>query len=179
MTQFESSAPVAPSTSPATDTAAGGGSSATPSRKPLAIEPTFCPVEVDSPFDTTEWELRTAAIKGENGQLLFEQAACEIPAAWSQLATNVVVSKYFYGEIHTPEREHSVKQLVHRVARTITDWGIKDGYFAARGASSTIKRAQNLPGVPKLTPAQAEAIADLRSARLKDAARRRVSGNTR
>ena len=129
MTQFESSAPVASSTSPATDPAAGGGSSATPPRQPLAIEPTFCPVEVDSPFDTTEWELRTAAIKGENGQLLFEQAACEIPAAWSQLATNVVVSKYFYGEIHTPEREHSVKQLVHRVARTIADWGIADGYF--------------------------------------------------
>ncbi|NDH93299.1 MAG: vitamin B12-dependent ribonucleotide reductase, partial [Planctomycetia bacterium] len=129
MTQFESSAPVASSSSPATDTAAGGGSTATPTRTPLAIEPTFCPVEVDSPFDTTEWELRTAAIKGENGQLLFEQAACEIPAAWSQLATNVVVSKYFYGEIHTPEREHSVKQLVHRVARTIADWGIADGYF--------------------------------------------------
>jgi len=98
-------------------------------RTALEIRPTFCPTEVDSPFDTTEWELRTAAIKGEDGKVLFEQPACEIPAAWSQLATNVVVSKYFYGEIHTPEREHSVKQLVHRVARTIADWGIKDGYF--------------------------------------------------
>jgi ribonucleoside-diphosphate reductase alpha chain len=98
-------------------------------RQPLAIDATFCPTDVDSPFDTTEWELRTAAIKGEDGKVLFEQPACEIPAAWSQLATNVVVSKYFYGEIHTPEREHSVKQLVHRVARTIADWGIKDGYF--------------------------------------------------
>ena len=99
------------------------------SRQPLAIDATFCPTDVESPFDTTEWELRTAAIKGEDGKVLFEQPACEIPAAWSQLATNVVVSKYFYGEIHTPEREHSVKQLVHRVARTIADWGIKDGYF--------------------------------------------------
>ena len=106
------------------------GGSAT--RQPLAIQPTFCPVEVESPFDTTEWELRTAAIKGEDGKVLFEQPACEIPAAWSQLATNVVVSKYFYGEIHTPEREHSVKQLVHRVARTIADWGIKDGYFKSK-----------------------------------------------
>lgn len=129
MTPFESSAPVASSSSPATEAASGGGSSVTPNKTAVAIEPTFCPVEVDSPFDTTEWELRTAAIKGENGQLLFEQAACEIPAAWSQLATNVVVSKYFYGEIHTPEREHSVKQLVHRVARTIADWGMADGYF--------------------------------------------------
>jgi ribonucleoside-diphosphate reductase alpha chain len=99
---------------------------------PVEIHPTFCPVEAESPFDTTEWELRTAAIKGEDGKVLFEQPACEIPAAWSQLATNVVVSKYFYGEIHTPEREHSVKQLVHRVARTIADWGIADGYFKTR-----------------------------------------------
>jgi ribonucleoside-diphosphate reductase alpha chain len=98
-------------------------------REPLAIDATFCPADADSPFDTTEWELRTAAIKGEDGKVLFEQPACEIPASWSQLATNVVVSKYFYGEIHTPEREHSVKQLVHRVARTISDWGVKDGYF--------------------------------------------------
>jgi ribonucleoside-diphosphate reductase alpha chain len=101
-------------------------------RTPLEIRSTFCPAAVDSPFDTTEWELRTAAIKGEDGKVLFEQPACEIPAAWSQLATNVVVSKYFYGEIHTPEREHSVRQLVHRVARTIADWGIKDGYFKTR-----------------------------------------------
>ncbi len=98
-------------------------------RTALEVRPTFCPTEVESPFDTTEWELRTAAIKGEDGKVLFEQPACEIPAAWSQLATNVVVSKYFYGEIHTPEREHSVKQLVHRVARTIADWGRADGYF--------------------------------------------------
>ncbi len=116
-----------------------GGSSTSPaadprpaSRTALEIHPTFCPVDVESPFDTTEWELRTAAIKGEDGKVLFEQPACEIPAAWSQLATNVVVSKYFYGEIHTPEREHSVRQLVHRVARTITDWGIADGYFKSR-----------------------------------------------
>ena len=101
-------------------------------RTPLKIQPTFCPTDVESPFDTTEWELRTAAIKGEDGKVLFEQPACEIPASWSQLATNVVVSKYFYGEIHTPEREHSVKQLVHRVARTIADWGVKDGYFNTR-----------------------------------------------
>ena len=56
--------------------------------------------------------------------MLFEQTNCEIPAGWSQLATNVVVSKYFYGEINTPEREYSVRQLIHRVSRTIADWGI-------------------------------------------------------
>jgi ribonucleoside-diphosphate reductase alpha chain len=123
MTHDFASAPA----SPVSPTQAGGAASG--SRQPLEIDATFCPADVDSPFDTTEWELRTAAIKGEDGKVLFEQPACEIPASWSQLATNVVVSKYFYGEIHTPEREHSVKQLVHRVARTIADWGIKDGYF--------------------------------------------------
>ena len=56
----------------------------------------------------------------------------KFPSFWSQLATNVVVSKYFYGEVGTPEREHSVRQLIHRVGRTIADWGIEDGYFATR-----------------------------------------------
>ncbi|QDU96373.1 Vitamin B12-dependent ribonucleotide reductase [Lignipirellula cremea] len=96
----------------------------------LRISTTFCPEEVNDPFDTTEWELRSAAIKDENGGILFEQHDCEIPARWSQLATNVVVSKYFYGEIGEEERESSVRQLIHRVTRTISDWGIEDGYFA-------------------------------------------------
>ncbi len=98
---------------------------------PLAIEAIFCPEDVADPFDTVEWELRVAAIKGEGGEVLFEQSNCEIPASWSQLATNVVVSKYFYGEVNTPEREHSVRQLITRVCRTIADWGLEDGYFAS------------------------------------------------
>ncbi|QGJ68922.1 Vitamin B12-dependent ribonucleotide reductase [Planctomycetales bacterium 10988] len=97
----------------------------------LKIETTFCPTEVQDPFDTVEWDYRTAAIKDENGQVLFEQTECEVPASWSQLATNVVVSKYFYGEVRTEEREKSVKQLIHRVSRTIADWGVADGYFAS------------------------------------------------
>ncbi len=96
----------------------------------LRMEPTFCPVGIKNPFDTVEWERRSAAIKEENGGVLFEQTDCEIPSTWSQLATNVVVSKYFYGEIGTEERESSVRQLIHRVTRTIADWGVEDGYFA-------------------------------------------------
>ena len=96
----------------------------------LMVEPVFCPTDVASPFDTVQWETRTAAIKGENGEVLFEQTNCEVPVFWTQLATNVVCSKYYYGEINTPQREYSVKQLIHRVTRTIADWGIKDGYFA-------------------------------------------------
>ncbi len=96
----------------------------------LSISSTFCPADVASPFDTIEWERRTAVIKGDKGRVVFEQTDCEVPTSWSQLATNVVASKYFYGELGTSERESSVKQLVHRVARSIADWGVADGYFA-------------------------------------------------
>ena len=101
------------------------------SSKGLTVDAIFCPAEVQDPFDTVEWEVRSAAIKGENGEIVFEQDECEVPSSWSQLATNVVVSKYFYGEVGTSERETSVRDLIHRVSRTITDWGIEDGYFAS------------------------------------------------
>ncbi len=97
---------------------------------PLTVDPYFCPVDVD-PFSTVEWDLRVAQIKDENGKVLFEQKDCEIPVQWSPLATNVVVSKYFYGEPNTDERETSVRQVIYRVARTIADWGLQDGYFAS------------------------------------------------
>jgi ribonucleoside-diphosphate reductase alpha chain len=83
------------------------------------------------PFDEIEWETRQAKITGDNGEVIFEQNDVEVPASWSQLATKVVVSKYFYGDIEG-SREHSVKQLVHRVCKTIADRGQKDGYFATQ-----------------------------------------------
>ncbi|BCM89401.1 vitamin B12-dependent ribonucleotide reductase [Abditibacteriota bacterium] len=83
------------------------------------------------PFNTANWEKRTASITGENGKAVFEQKDCEIPAHWSQLATNVVVSKYFRGPINTPQREISVKQVIGRVADTIHSWSISGGYFAS------------------------------------------------
>ena len=82
-------------------------------------------------FETVEWERRTASITGENGKSVFEQKDCEIPKPWSQLATNVVVSKYFRGQINTPKRETSVRQVIGRVADTIQDWSKKGGYFAS------------------------------------------------
>ena len=84
------------------------------------------------PFDEIEWELRSATISNEKGEKIFEQKDVEIPKSWSMTATNVVVSKYFHGKVGTPEREHSVKQLVERVARAMYTWGIKDGYFASQ-----------------------------------------------
>jgi len=97
----------------------------------LKVDAQFCPVDVADVFDTVNWEVRSAAIKGENGEVLFEQTNCEVPSFWSQLATNVICSKYFYGEVGTDQREYSVRQLIHRVVRTITDWGLQDGYFAS------------------------------------------------
>jgi ribonucleoside-diphosphate reductase alpha chain len=82
------------------------------------------------PFAEVEWEKRSAVISGEKGETVFEQHDVEIPKPWSQLATNVVVSKYFRGQLGTPQREHSVKQLIGRVVDTITDWGRKGRYFA-------------------------------------------------
>ncbi|MCI0492163.1 MAG: vitamin B12-dependent ribonucleotide reductase [Planctomycetes bacterium] len=109
----------------------GAGSAAKRFHGRLKIDAAFCPTDIDDLFSTVDWEVRSSQIKGENGELIFEQTNCEVPSFWSQLATNVICSKYFYGEVGTPEREHSVRQLVHRVARTISDWGLEDGYFAS------------------------------------------------
>jgi ribonucleoside-diphosphate reductase alpha chain len=84
----------------------------------------------DDGFRGVEWDIRTASIVGEGGKLVFEQREVEVPKAWSQTATNVVVQKYFRGQLGTPDRERSVRQLISRVADTITAWGMKDGYFA-------------------------------------------------
>lgn len=85
-----------------------------------------------NPFDTVEWETRQAEIKNEKGETVFRSDDIEAPKSWSQLATNVVASKYFYGSPETPVREKSVRELVHRVARTLADWGYEDGYFATK-----------------------------------------------
>ena len=82
------------------------------------------------PFDEVEWDLRSAVIGSEKGEVVFEQRDVEIPKFWSQQATNIVVSKYFRGQIGTPERERSVKQLIGRVVDTITAWATKQKYFA-------------------------------------------------
>jgi ribonucleoside-diphosphate reductase alpha chain len=81
------------------------------------------------PYDEVAWELRSAEIKNESGGTVFEQTDIEVPASWSQLATNVVVSKYFRGHIGTPGRERSVKQLIDRVVNTIAAWSATQNYF--------------------------------------------------
>jgi ribonucleoside-diphosphate reductase alpha chain len=82
------------------------------------------------PWTTVEWETRDATIQGEGGKAVFEQRGVEFPTTWSQLATNVVASKYFRGHLGTAQRESSVRQLIGRVVTTIVGWGEAQGYFA-------------------------------------------------
>ncbi|HZZ08636.1 MAG TPA: vitamin B12-dependent ribonucleotide reductase [Candidatus Binataceae bacterium] len=99
------------------------------SRAGLAIERFFSRPGVD-PMSEVQWELRSAVIAGEDGRVVFEQRDVEVPRAWSQTATNVVVSKYFRGPLNSPRRESSVRQLIGRVVDTIAGWGERQGYFA-------------------------------------------------
>ena len=91
------------------------------------------------PFDEVEWELRTATITNEKGEVVFEQTDVEIPKSWSQMATNVVVSKYFRGQVGKPQRERSVRQLIGRVVDTISGWGREQGYFASPDDAEAFK----------------------------------------
>ena len=107
----------------------GGRSRTEIKEKAISIRRVFSDPQ-SNPFDQVEWEKRTAEITDDNGKVIFKQEDVEVPKSWSVLATKVVVSKYFYGEQNTPERETSVRQLIRRVCRTIADWGVRDGYFS-------------------------------------------------
>ncbi len=92
-----------------------------------------------SPYDEVAWDLRVAAITNEKGEVIFEQRNVEVPKDWSQTATNIVASKYFHGKRGVPERESSVRQLISRVANTLTEWGERGGYFATAADRDTFR----------------------------------------
>ena len=106
----------------------GGNGSAQGIERPRI--PRFFTMPDVHPFDAIEWEVRTASITNERGEVVFEQKDVEVPKKWSQMATNVVVSKYFRGPLGTAERETSVRQVIARVVETITVWGWDEDYFA-------------------------------------------------
>ncbi len=87
-----------------------------------------------------EWTYRTAAITSDSGETIFEQTDIETPTFWSQTATNIVASKYFWGQTGTPERESSMKTLVDRVVETITRWGREGGYFGDGAAAAAFSQ---------------------------------------
>ncbi|MBM4318983.1 MAG: vitamin B12-dependent ribonucleotide reductase [Deltaproteobacteria bacterium] len=91
------------------------------------------------PFDEVDWELRDARIVKPDGQVVFEQRDVEMPAFWSQTATNVVVSKYFRGHVGTVQRESSVRQLIGRVVGTITSWGREQGHLGSEEEAETFR----------------------------------------
>jgi len=130
-TREEVIAPAPPTKRRGTATVSAGraGKGGAPGQKDaLHLERIFSDPNV-KPFDQIEWERRTAEITDDTGKVIFKQENVEVPKSWSVLATKVVVSKYFYGELNTPERETSVRQLIQRICRTIADWGVKDGYL--------------------------------------------------
>ncbi len=97
----------------------------------IRIERRYSTAGVD-PFDEIDWEKRDARIASESGEVIFEQLGVEVPKTWSQTATNVVVSKYFRGQLGSPEREYSVRQLIGRVTETMMKWGLDSQYFASQ-----------------------------------------------
>src|SRR5262245_21265947 len=110
--------------------AEGRAKRSTPSIAGLAFPRFFTEAAVD-PFDEVEWEQRAAVIGNERGEVVFEQRDVEMPKSWSQQATNIVVSKYFRGQLGSPQRERSVRQLIGRVVDTITGWAREQTYFAS------------------------------------------------
>ncbi|HLF99437.1 MAG TPA: LAGLIDADG family homing endonuclease, partial [Acidimicrobiia bacterium] len=92
------------------------------------------------PYDSLEWETREARIPDlKSGGDAFYQPEVEFPVSWSQNATNIVAQKYFRGPLGAPEREYSVRQIIDRVADSITDWGVRDGYFADSEEAETFR----------------------------------------
>jgi len=104
----------------------------------ITVERYFTKEGVD-PFDTCEWEMRSASITNERGEVVFEQRDVEMPKFWSQMATNVVVSKYFRGTLGADDRESSVRQLIGRVVRSMVGWGRDGGYFATATDEATFR----------------------------------------
>ncbi|MGH8011224.1 MAG: vitamin B12-dependent ribonucleotide reductase, partial [Candidatus Binataceae bacterium] len=104
----------------------------------VALERYFTRPGVD-PMSQIEWDRRSAVISGEDGRVVFQQAEVEVPRAWSQTATNVVVSNYFRGPLNSPRRETSVRQLVSRVVDTVVGWGEKQHYFLNESERDTFK----------------------------------------
>ena len=94
----------------------------------LTVVRVFSSPEIN-PYDQINWTKKTVAITDDHGKTLFEQKDVEVPESWTDLAVKIVASKYFYGAPNTPQRENSVRKLVHRVAKTICNWGVETGYF--------------------------------------------------
>ena len=100
--------------------------------------PAYFTADGRHPFETVEWEKRDAIIEDEKGNIIFAQRGVEFPKSWSPAASQIVASKYFHGSGNG--REHSLKQLIARVAETISAWGGQRGYFASPDSAAVFRR---------------------------------------
>jgi ribonucleoside-diphosphate reductase alpha chain len=92
------------------------------------------------PYDDVTWERRDARLTDyRDGSIAFEQLAVEVPAGWSQNATNILAQKYLRGSLGMPEREDSLRQVIDRIVGAITDWGSRDGYFVDGAEAETFR----------------------------------------
>ena len=108
-----------------------------PQRTAIGIRRHFT-TEGVHPYDELAWDRRDSRITDyRDGSVAFEQLEVEVPVTWSLNATNILAQKYFRGQLGTPGREHSLKQVADRVVDTITAWGIKDGYFEDAAEADT------------------------------------------
>ena len=142
-TPASSTTPSSPSADPSTRTRKGAEVKNTES--PGLEFPRYFTLPGVDPFDEVEWEIRAAVIGNEKGKVVFEQRDVEIPKFWSQQATNIVVSKYFRGQMGTPERERSVKQLIGRVVDTITALGARAEVLRQRRRADVVQPRAEAP----------------------------------
>jgi ribonucleoside-diphosphate reductase alpha chain len=126
MPEVKTTAVASPAASPATPVTAVASNR---KKAPGLSFPRFFTKPGVSPYDELDWDLRLAQITDAQGNVIFEQKDVEVPKDWSMTATNIVASKYLHGKVGTPERETGVRQLVTRVAETIRNWGLAQGYF--------------------------------------------------
>ena len=117
-----------PAAAPATPVTGNSGPANKKTATGLSFRRFFTKLGV-SPYDEVEWDLRLAQITDSHGGVIFEQKDVEVPKDWSMTATNIVASKYLHGKLGTPQRESGVRALVTRVAETIRNWGLDQGYF--------------------------------------------------
>jgi ribonucleoside-diphosphate reductase alpha chain len=122
-----------------TDDTKGRQSSRRSSHREKLSIPRFFTKNGVHPYDEIEWELRTASISNDKGQVLFEKQNIKAPKSWSQTAINIVASKYFHSRTDNATPESSVQQLVDRVVKTLSAWGMKDGYFANQQDADTFE----------------------------------------
>ena len=137
MPELKTTTETSPATSPVAANSAVPNSAISKKKAPgLSFRRLFTKPGV-SPYDEVEWDLRLAQITDSKGNVIFEQKDVEVPKDWSMTATNIVASKYLHGKLGTSERETGVRQLVSRVAETIRDWGMAQGYFKTADDSAT------------------------------------------